>query len=144
MKNINVGMSVYLVNGWKTEKGPFDVLDIDPMFEKKRNPNTAVFKEYWAYALLSNGEWVRCDSLQEKEGWEQYWKEVRNAYCKFSYRSDLLPDSEELSPHQVARVLKIRIETVHALARRGALTARRHGKSWRFKRSDILELITPI
>ena len=75
IKELKAGMMVYVTDGW-TSYGCFKVLDIDPIFEKRMNPHTTVYQQYWAYARLSYGEWVRVDSLQPKDSWEQHWEQV--------------------------------------------------------------------
>ena len=49
---------------------------------------------------------------------------------------------EILTPSNVAALLKIHIQTVYRLAAEGKIPGNRIGRSWRFSRADILELIS--
>jgi excisionase family DNA binding protein len=47
-----------------------------------------------------------------------------------------------MTPSEVAALLKIHLKTVYKLAERGVIPGNRIGRSWRFSRSDVLELVT--
>lgn len=49
---------------------------------------------------------------------------------------------EIMTPSEVAALLKIHLKTVYKLAERGVIPGNRIGRSWRFSRSDVLELVT--
>lgn len=49
---------------------------------------------------------------------------------------------EILTPSNVAVLLKIHLQTVYRLAAEGKIPGNRIGRSWRFNRADILELIS--
>lgn len=46
---------------------------------------------------------------------------------------------EIITPLEVAEYLKIHVKTVYRLAKKGAITGNRIGRSWRFSKSEILE-----
>lgn len=48
---------------------------------------------------------------------------------------------EIMTPSQVAELLKIHVKTVYKLAREGVIVGNRIGRSWRFSKSHILELL---
>ena len=48
---------------------------------------------------------------------------------------------EIITPSQVAEILKIHVKTVYRLAREGVLTGNRIGRSWRFSKNHILNLV---
>ena len=48
---------------------------------------------------------------------------------------------EIITPAQVARLLKIHVKTVYKLARKGVLAGSRIGRSWRFSKNHILDLL---
>ncbi|TAJ77559.1 DNA-binding protein [bacterium] len=48
---------------------------------------------------------------------------------------------EIITPSQVAELLKIHVKTVYRLAREGVIAGNRIGRSWRFSKSHILELL---
>lgn len=48
---------------------------------------------------------------------------------------------EILTPFQVAELLKIHVKTVYRLAREGSIAGNRVGRSWRFSKSHILNLL---
>lgn len=48
---------------------------------------------------------------------------------------------EILTPSQVAELLKIHVKTVYRLAREGVITGNRIGRSWRFSKNHILDLL---
>jgi len=49
---------------------------------------------------------------------------------------------EIMTPSEVAALLKIHLKTVYKLAERGVIPGNRIGRSWRFSRNDVLELVT--
>ncbi|MDP2604363.1 MAG: helix-turn-helix domain-containing protein [Deltaproteobacteria bacterium] len=49
---------------------------------------------------------------------------------------------EIMTPSEVAALLKIHLKTVYKLAERGAIPGNRIGRSWRFSRHDVLELVS--
>ena len=49
---------------------------------------------------------------------------------------------EIMTPSEVASLLKIHLKTVYKLAEKGVIPGNRIGRSWRFSRSDVLELVT--
>jgi excisionase family DNA binding protein len=48
---------------------------------------------------------------------------------------------EIMTPSQVAELLKIHVKTVYKLAREGVIVGNRIGRSWRFSKSHILDLL---
>ena len=49
---------------------------------------------------------------------------------------------EIITPAEVAVLLKMHLKTVYKLAEKGVIPGRRVGRSWRFNRSDVLELVS--
>lgn len=49
---------------------------------------------------------------------------------------------EIVTPADVAALLKMHLKTVYKLAEKGVIPGKRVGRSWRFNRSDILELVS--
>jgi excisionase family DNA binding protein len=49
---------------------------------------------------------------------------------------------EIMTPLEVAALLKIHLKTVYKLAERGAIPGSRIGRSWRFSRHEVLELVS--
>jgi excisionase family DNA binding protein len=49
---------------------------------------------------------------------------------------------EIMTPSEVAALLKIHLKTVYKLAERGVIPGNRIGRSWRFSRTDVLELVS--
>ena len=49
---------------------------------------------------------------------------------------------EIMTPSEVAALLKIHLKTVYKLAEKGAIPGSRIGRSWRFSRNDVLELVS--
>ena len=49
---------------------------------------------------------------------------------------------EIMTPSEVAALLKIHLKTVYKLAERGVIPGNRIGRSWRFNRGDVLELVS--
>lgn len=49
---------------------------------------------------------------------------------------------EIITPSQVAAVLQIHVKTVYRLAHEGVIPGNRIGRSWRFKKKDILNLVS--
>lgn len=48
---------------------------------------------------------------------------------------------EIITPSQVAKLLKIHVKTVYRLAREGAITGTRIGRSWRFSKGQVMALV---
>ena len=48
---------------------------------------------------------------------------------------------EIITPSQVAELLKIHVKTVYRLAREGVIVGNRIGRSWRFSKNHILDLL---
>jgi excisionase family DNA binding protein len=48
---------------------------------------------------------------------------------------------EIITPADVATLLKMHLKTVYKLAEKGVIPGKRVGRSWRFNRTDILELV---
>ena len=49
---------------------------------------------------------------------------------------------EIMTPSEVATLLKIHLKTVYKLAEKGVIPGSRIGRSWRFSRNDVLELVS--
>ncbi len=49
---------------------------------------------------------------------------------------------EIITPTEVASLLRIHVKTVYRLAEEGLIPGRKIGRSWRFRRSSVLELIS--
>jgi excisionase family DNA binding protein len=49
---------------------------------------------------------------------------------------------EILTPSQVASLLQIHVKTVYRLASEGVIPGSRIGRSWRFRKDDILGLVS--
>jgi len=49
---------------------------------------------------------------------------------------------EIMTPLEVASLLKIHLKTVYKLAEKGVIPGNRIGRSWRFSRGDVLELVS--
>ena len=49
---------------------------------------------------------------------------------------------EIMTPSEVAALLKIHLKTVYKLAEKGVIPGHRIGRSWRFSRGDVLELVS--
>jgi excisionase family DNA binding protein len=49
---------------------------------------------------------------------------------------------EILTPLQVAELLKIHVKTVYKLAKEGTLAGSRIGRSWRFDKRQLMELLS--
>lgn len=49
---------------------------------------------------------------------------------------------EVMTPSEVAALLKIHLKTVYKLAEKGVIPGNRIGRSWRFSRGDVLELVS--
>jgi excisionase family DNA binding protein len=60
----------------------------------------------------------------------------------FKYRKETMRMEEIMTPSEVAALLKIHLKTVYKLAERGVIPGNRIGRSWRFSRSDVLELVS--
>jgi len=49
---------------------------------------------------------------------------------------------EIMTPSEMAALLKIHLKTVYKLAEKGVIPGNRIGRSWRFSRTDVLELVS--
>ncbi len=49
--------------------------------------------------------------------------------------------NEIITPAEVAELLRIHVKTVYKLAEKGLIPGKRIGRSWRFYRGNILELV---
>jgi excisionase family DNA binding protein len=49
---------------------------------------------------------------------------------------------EIMTPSEVAALLKIHLKTVYKLAEKGVIPGNRIGRSWRFSKDDVLDLVT--
>jgi excisionase family DNA binding protein len=49
---------------------------------------------------------------------------------------------EIITPAEVAALLKIHVKTVYKLVEKGVLPGNRIGRSWRFSKGDILNLVS--
>jgi excisionase family DNA binding protein len=59
-----------------------------------------------------------------------------------AYRKEKLSVEEIMTPSEVADMLKIHLKTVYKLAEKGVIPGNRIGRSWRFSRSDVMELVS--
>ena len=49
---------------------------------------------------------------------------------------------EVITPNEVAALLRIHVKTVYRLAEEGQIPGKKIGRSWRFLKSSVLELIS--
>ena len=49
---------------------------------------------------------------------------------------------EIMTPSEVADLLKIHLKTVYKLAEKGVIPGNRIGRSWRFSRNEVMELVS--
>ncbi len=49
---------------------------------------------------------------------------------------------ELITPSEVAAILRIHVQTVYRLADEGVIPGSRIGRSWRFSKKDVLELVS--
>jgi len=49
---------------------------------------------------------------------------------------------EIITPTEVAALLRIHVKTVYRLAEDGLIPGKKIGRSWRFRKSSVLELIS--
>ncbi len=49
---------------------------------------------------------------------------------------------EVITPNEVAALLRIHVKTVYRLAEEGQIPGKKIGRSWRFLKRNVLELIT--
>lgn len=49
---------------------------------------------------------------------------------------------EIMTPSEVAVLLKIHLKTVYKLAEKGVIPGSRIGRSWRFSKNEVLELVS--
>jgi excisionase family DNA binding protein len=47
-----------------------------------------------------------------------------------------------MTPSEVATLLKMHLKTVYKLAEKGAIPGKRLGRSWRFSRKAVLQLLS--
>lgn len=47
-----------------------------------------------------------------------------------------------MTPSEVAVLLKIHLKTVYKLAEKGVIPGSRIGRSWRFSKNEVLELVS--
>lgn len=59
-----------------------------------------------------------------------------------AYEKERKTVEEIMTPSEVAALLKIHLKTVYKLAEKGTIPGNRIGRSWRFSRSDVLELVS--
>jgi len=62
--------------------------------------------------------------------------------CNSERRKEKKRMEEIMTPSEVAALLKIHLKTVYKLAERGVIPGNRIGRSWRFSRGDVLELVS--
>jgi len=67
---------------------------------------------------------------------------LRNTKAKLEKKRELSLVSEILTPSQVAALLQIHIKTVYRLTEEGVIPGNRIGRSWRFSKIDILDLVS--
>jgi excisionase family DNA binding protein len=76
------------------------------------------------------------------------------AYCSVLYCT-LIPQNEDwtfrkerqrveeiITPSQLAALLQVNIRTVYRLAEKGAIPGNKIGRCWRFRKTDILDLVS--
>jgi excisionase family DNA binding protein len=61
---------------------------------------------------------------------------------RLRFRKEIGRMEEIMTPSEVAALLKIHLKTVYKLAEKGVIPGNRIGRSWRFSRSDVLELVS--
>jgi excisionase family DNA binding protein len=61
---------------------------------------------------------------------------------KLEKKKELSRVNEILTPSQVAALLQIHIKTVYRLSEEGVIPGNRIGRSWRFSKVDILDLVS--
>lgn len=61
---------------------------------------------------------------------------------KLKNKRELSRVNEILTPSQVAALLQIHIKTVYRLTEEGVIPGNRIGRSWRFSKIDILDLVS--
>lgn len=49
---------------------------------------------------------------------------------------------EIMTPSEVADLLKIHLKTVYKLAEKGVIPGNRIGRSWRFSRNEVMDLVS--
>ena len=49
---------------------------------------------------------------------------------------------EIITPSEVAALLRIHVKTVYRLAEEGLIPGKRIGRSWRFRKSSVLEFVS--
>lgn len=59
-----------------------------------------------------------------------------------TYKKEYTRVEEIMTPSEVANLLKIHLKTVYKLAEKGVIPGSRIGRSWRFSKSDVLELVS--
>jgi excisionase family DNA binding protein len=74
---------------------------------------------------------------------KQERRRALNGYFDWIYKTkEIAPMEEIMTPSEVASLLKIHLKTVYKLAEKGVIPGNRIGRSWRFSRSDVLELVS--
>src|SRR4029077_17504232 len=79
---------------------------------------------------------------------EIVWHETCSRYTAVAFNRRFVNEKEIdrmeeiMTPSEVAALLKIHLKTVYKLAERGVIPGNRIGRSWRFIRSDVLELVS--
>jgi excisionase family DNA binding protein len=69
-------------------------------------------------------------------------KSARENTPVLKFRKEIMWMEEIMTPSEVAALLKIHLKTVYKLAEKGVIPGNRIGRSWRFSRSDVLELVS--
>jgi excisionase family DNA binding protein len=63
-------------------------------------------------------------------------------YTVLKFGKEIMRMEEIMTPSEVAALLKIHLKTVYKLAEKGVIPGNRIGRSWRFSRNDVLELVS--
>jgi excisionase family DNA binding protein len=69
------------------------------------------------------------------------WRVSETLYHVWSLKGESTVE-EIMTPSEVAALLKIHLKTVYKLAEKGVIPGNRIGRSWRFNRNDVLELVS--
>jgi excisionase family DNA binding protein len=67
---------------------------------------------------------------------------IRKCIRYFDRNKEKIAMEEIMTPSEVAALLKIHLKTVYKLAEKGVIPGNRIGRSWRFSRGDVLELVS--
>jgi excisionase family DNA binding protein len=65
---------------------------------------------------------------------------VHEGTCSYLREAERV--EEIITPSEVAALLRIHVKTVYRLAEEGLIPGKRIGRSWRFRKSSVLELIS--